>query len=53
MRFQIKRCSKCFMYTLEEECLHCNEPTKSVHPAKFSPDDRYMKYRLKEKYLKE
>jgi len=30
-------------------CKKCGEVTKSVHPAKFSPDDRYLRYRIAEK----
>ena len=32
------------------ECPKCNGETKNSHPAKFSPDDKYMKYRLAESY---
>ena len=50
MRFQLRKCTKCNRYTLKEKCNVCNENTKSAHPAKFSPDDKYMRYRLAEKY---
>jgi H/ACA ribonucleoprotein complex subunit 3 len=50
MRFQIRRCSSCRAYTLEETCPKCGGPAESAHPAKFSPDDRYMRYRLRAKY---
>ena len=50
MRFQLRNCPKCRKYTLKEKCPVCNEDTKSAHPAKFSPDDKYMRYRLAEKY---
>jgi H/ACA ribonucleoprotein complex subunit 3 len=50
MRFQLRKCSKCNHYTLKEKCPKCNEETISVHPAKFSPDDKYMRYRLAERY---
>ena len=50
MRFQLRKCSKCNHYTLKEKCSICNEETVSVHPAKFSPDDKYMRYRLAERY---
>ena len=50
MRFQLRKCSKCDKYTLKNECPVCKEDTKSAHPAKFSPDDKYMRYRLAEKY---
>ena len=50
MRFQLRKCSKCFQYTLKETCPKCKEQTISAHPAKFSPDDKYMRYRLAERY---
>ena len=50
MRFQLRKCSKCGVYTLKNDCPKCNEETKSAHPAKFSPDDKYMRYRLEERY---
>ena len=50
MKFQLRKCSKCHQYTLKETCKRCSENTKSAHPAKFSPDDKYIKYRLKERY---
>ena len=49
MKFQIRRCEKCNAYSLKEKCNICKENTKSVHPAKFSPDDKYMRYRIKER----
>ncbi len=30
-------------------CKKCEEETKSVHPAKFSPDDKYLRYRIADK----
>ena len=50
MRFQLRRCNKCFEYTLKAKCPSCGEETRSAHPAKFSPDDKYMRYRLAERY---
>ena len=50
MRFQLRKCSKCNSYTLKKSCSKCDIDTVSVHPAKFSPDDKYMKYRLAERY---
>jgi H/ACA ribonucleoprotein complex subunit 3 len=50
MRFQLRKCIKCYNYTLKEKCPRCNEDTISAHPAKFSPDDKYMRYRLAERY---
>ena len=50
MRFQLRKCVKCFHYTLKDKCSKCNETTVSAHSAKFSPDDKYMRYRLAERY---
>ena len=50
MRFLLRKCSKCNQYTLKEKCPKCNQETISAHPAKFSPDDKYMRYRLAERY---
>ena len=27
-------------------CPYCKQPVRIPHPAKFSPDDKYIKYRL-------
>ena len=50
MRFQLRKCTNCNRYSLKEKCPLCNEETISAHPAKFSPDDKYMRYRLAERY---
>ena len=50
MKFQLRRCSNCNQYTLKTSCPKCNNQTISAHPAKFSPDDKYMRYRLASKY---
>ena len=50
LRFLLRRCPKDYHYTLKEICPLCKEETVSAHPAKFSPDDKYMKYRLAERY---
>ena len=50
MHFQLRKCVSCNHYTLKDECPKCNKKTKTSHPAKFSPDDKYMKYRLAERY---
>ena len=49
MRFQLRKCTECGEYTLKETFKKCDKSTKSVHPAKFSPDDRYLRYRIAEK----
>ena len=43
----MRRCSECGKYTLnQEKCPYCNGRIRVPHPAKFSPDDKYLKYRL-------
>ncbi len=33
------------MYTLKDVCPKCGAKAKSAHPMKFSPEDKYGKYR--------
>ncbi|RLF17065.1 MAG: RNA-protein complex protein Nop10 [Thermoprotei archaeon] len=56
MRFLLRKCTKCGEYTLrQDKCPYCGGPLRNPHPAKFSPEDRYGKYRreLKKLLLKE
>ena len=50
MKPQMRRCVACGWYTLKKQCHKCSKDTMSAHPAKFSPDDKYMRYRLMERY---
>ncbi|TLX92837.1 MAG: RNA-protein complex protein Nop10 [Thaumarchaeota archaeon] len=50
MKFQLRRCSTCKRYTLKEECSRCGNKTVSVHPGKYSPDDKYARYRISDNY---
>ncbi|MCK4952639.1 RNA-protein complex protein Nop10 [Candidatus Bathyarchaeota archaeon] len=46
MVWLLRRCIKCKKYTLnQEKCLHCGGQVHIPHPAKFSPHDKYAKYR--------
>ncbi|MGI0132682.1 MAG: H/ACA ribonucleoprotein complex subunit NOP10 [Thermoplasmata archaeon] len=38
-------CRACSTYTLRTECPHGHGPTHTPHPARFSPQDRWAKYR--------
>ena len=49
MRFQLRKCKKCNTYTMKENCSVCKEKTSSVHPAKCSPDDKYLRFRIAQK----
>ncbi|KHO53344.1 MAG: H/ACA ribonucleoprotein complex subunit 3 [archaeon GW2011_AR18] len=46
---QILRCTKCRIYTLERKCTKCNSECLTTKPAKYSPEDKYAKYRLEYK----
>ena len=42
----LRKCEKCEKYTLNQEvCPACGGKVHIPHPAKFSPDDKYAKYR--------
>jgi H/ACA ribonucleoprotein complex subunit 3 len=41
----IKKCPGCGKYTMKEKCPGCGSATKTPHPPKFSPEDRYGRYR--------
>jgi len=45
MSGRIRRCPKDFTYTLDKNCRICGKPTVTAHPARFSPQDHYGKYR--------
>ena len=49
MKNAILLCEKCHIYTLNKNCQTCGDKTVSSKPAKFSLEDRYLKYRLKAK----
>ena len=45
MRSKIKKCRTCDLYTLKDNCPICGAATSLTKPARFSPEDRYGKYR--------
>ena len=46
---QILKCNNCKKYTLEKKCNNCGSECLSTKPAKYSPEDKYAKYRLEYK----
>ncbi|MCL2475479.1 RNA-protein complex protein Nop10 [Candidatus Bathycorpusculum sp.] len=47
MNWQLRKCEKCGIYTLNKaNCTACGGNVRIPHPAKFSPDDKYLKYRM-------
>lgn len=45
MKFQMRRCNECGEYTLDDICPNCNVKTGVIYPARYSPQDKYGKYR--------
>jgi len=41
----MRKCKACGEYTLKEVCVRCGARTVSPLPPRFSPTDRYGKYR--------
>ncbi|HEU5460646.1 MAG TPA: RNA-protein complex protein Nop10 [Nitrososphaeraceae archaeon] len=52
MKHLLRKCLKCKIYTLKNQCPNCSAITVDPTPAKFSPDDKYILYRLPESYNK-
>lgn len=46
MVWLLRKCVNCGEYTLKRErCPFCGNDLRVPHPAKFSPEDKYAKYR--------
>jgi H/ACA ribonucleoprotein complex subunit 3 len=45
VRSLLLKCSECGSYTMKEACPRCGKLTVTVHPARYSPDDKYARYR--------
>ncbi|MCE5296704.1 MAG: RNA-protein complex protein Nop10 [Euryarchaeota archaeon] len=45
MKTSLRKCDTCQEYTLKDLCPRCGKATIVPIPARFSPDDRYGKYR--------
>ncbi|MEO9295285.1 MAG: RNA-protein complex protein Nop10 [Nitrososphaera sp.] len=50
MKHLIRKCSSCGAYTLSQPCKKCGGPTIDPHPPRYSPDDKYVRYRVAERY---
>lgn len=47
MVWLLRKCEMCGEYTLRESlCPYCGGKVRVPHPPKFSPDDKYLKYRM-------
>jgi H/ACA ribonucleoprotein complex subunit 3 len=47
VRTLLRRCGSCSVYTLKETCPKCGGATSMPMPARYSPEDRYGRYRRK------
>ena len=46
MVWLLRKCEQCGAYTLSvEKCPRCGGRVRVPHPAKFSPQDKYARYR--------
>jgi len=46
MVWLLRKCENCKKYTFsKEKCPYCGGVVRIPHPARFSPDDKYAKYR--------
>nr|WP_320161624.1 RNA-protein complex protein Nop10 [uncultured Methanoregula sp.] len=50
MSGRIRYCTADHIYTLSFACPICGRPTSVAHPARFSPEDKYGKYRRMAKH---
>lgn len=47
LKIKMMKCKSCGEYTLrKDKCPYCGGDLKNPHPARFSPEDKYSKYRL-------
>jgi H/ACA ribonucleoprotein complex subunit 3 len=42
---KIRKCVSCAAYTMQQGCPQCGRETRTAHPPKYSPVDKYAKYR--------
>lgn len=45
MKMKMKKCRLCGEYTIMAECPYCGGDLKEIYPPKYSPEDKYGKYR--------
>ncbi|AGO60743.1 MULTISPECIES: RNA-protein complex protein Nop10 [Ferroplasma] len=47
MRTLIRICPSCKLYTMNDICSNCGTATVMAIPMKYSPADKFQKYRIK------
>ena len=48
MKSMIRKCTACNRFTMLEACSRCGSDTVLAIPPKYSPVDRFQKFRLRE-----
>ncbi|MCE4612597.1 MAG: RNA-protein complex protein Nop10 [Desulfurococcales archaeon] len=52
MKWLLRKCINCGMYTLHRDrCPYCGGYLRVPHPPRFSPEDKYLRYRYMMKKL--
>ncbi|MGB8173329.1 MAG: RNA-protein complex protein Nop10 [Nitrososphaeraceae archaeon] len=46
----LRKCNYCLSYSISEICKHCGNQTHDAHPPRFSPEDKYIRYRIAARY---
>lgn len=46
---KLRKCASCGAYTLKN--VHCEKPTSTAHPPKYSPLDKWAEWRRRAKAL--
>ncbi|NAZ11946.1 MAG: RNA-protein complex protein Nop10 [Desulfurococcales archaeon] len=47
MVWLLRKCIRCSKYTMRESCPICGSQTVVPYPPRFSPQDRYVAYRVR------
>ncbi len=47
MKTLIMKCPSCGLYSMKNICPHCGAATVMAIPMKYSPADKFQKYRIK------
>lgn len=45
MKLKMHKCRSCGEYTLQDKCPYCKGDVGVIYPPKYSPEDKYGKYR--------
>jgi H/ACA ribonucleoprotein complex subunit 3 len=46
MKWKLRKCPKDKIYTMKDICPICGNKTVIASPPRFSPEDKYVKYRI-------